>query len=139
MFSCSVVSYFLQSHGLQPTRFLCPWTSPGKNTAMGCHFLLRGIFPPSSASAVLAGRLFTTESPGMQAPLFLLDATEISSSSTCLLDDYHSLFCFGMTSLNFWIQLNHSGGWDYNVCWVYAPVCGGGEGVSGSRCGGTGR
>ena len=32
-------------HGLQPTRLLCPWDSPGKNTGVGCHFLLQGIFP----------------------------------------------------------------------------------------------
>ena len=30
----------LQPHGLQPTRLLCPWSSPGKNTGVGCHFLL---------------------------------------------------------------------------------------------------
>ena len=24
---------------------LCPWNFPGKNTAVGCHFLLLGIFP----------------------------------------------------------------------------------------------
>ena len=30
--------------GLQPTRLLCPWDSPGKNTGVGCHFLLQGIF-----------------------------------------------------------------------------------------------
>ena len=35
-----VVSDFLQPHGLYPTRFLCPWNSPGKNTGVGCHFLL---------------------------------------------------------------------------------------------------
>ena len=28
----------------QPTRFLCPWDSPGKNTGAGCHSLLRGVF-----------------------------------------------------------------------------------------------
>ena len=28
----------------QPTRLLCPWGFPGKNTAVGCHFLLQGIF-----------------------------------------------------------------------------------------------
>ena len=28
-----------------PTRLLCPWDSPGKNTGMGCHFLFQGIFP----------------------------------------------------------------------------------------------
>ena len=35
----------LRSHGLQPTRLLCPWNSPGKNTGVGCHFLLQNIFP----------------------------------------------------------------------------------------------
>ena len=25
-------------------RLLCPWDSPGKNTGMGCHALLQGIF-----------------------------------------------------------------------------------------------
>ena len=34
----------MQSHGLQPTRLLCPWNFPGKNTEVGCHFLLQGIF-----------------------------------------------------------------------------------------------
>ena len=24
--------------------FLCPWDSPGKNTEVGCHFLLQGNF-----------------------------------------------------------------------------------------------
>ena len=28
-------------HGLQPTRLLCPWDSPGKNTGVGCHVLLQ--------------------------------------------------------------------------------------------------
>ena len=28
-------------HGLQPTRLLHPWDSPGKNTGVGCHFLLQ--------------------------------------------------------------------------------------------------
>ena len=27
----------------QPTRLLCPWDSPGKNTGVGCHFLLQGV------------------------------------------------------------------------------------------------
>ena len=26
------------------TRLLCPWDSPGKNTGVGCHVLLQGIF-----------------------------------------------------------------------------------------------
>ena len=39
--SCLVVSDSLQPHRPQPTRPLCPWDSPGKNTGVGCHFLLR--------------------------------------------------------------------------------------------------
>ena len=27
-----------------PSGSLCPWDSPGKNTGVGCHFLLLGIF-----------------------------------------------------------------------------------------------
>ena len=27
-----------------PTRLLCSWASPGKNTGVGCHFLLQWIF-----------------------------------------------------------------------------------------------
>ena len=32
------------THGLWPTRLLCPWDSPGKNTGVRCHALLQGIF-----------------------------------------------------------------------------------------------
>ena len=28
----------------EPSRLLCPWDSPGKNTGVGCHSLLQGIF-----------------------------------------------------------------------------------------------
>ena len=41
---CSVVSDSLQPRGLQPARLLCPWDAPGKNTGVGCHALLQGIF-----------------------------------------------------------------------------------------------
>ena len=34
----------LQPCGLQATRLLCPWDSPGKNTGVVCHALLQGIF-----------------------------------------------------------------------------------------------
>ena len=37
----SVVSDSVRPHKWQPTRFLCPWDSPGKNTGVGCHFLLQ--------------------------------------------------------------------------------------------------
>ena len=43
--SCSVLSDSLRPHGWQPKRLLCPWDFPGKNTGVGCHFLLQEIFP----------------------------------------------------------------------------------------------
>ena len=49
---------------LQPARLLCPWNSPGKNTGMGSHALLQGIFPTPGIeprSLALAGRFSTTE------------------------------------------------------------------------------
>ena len=67
--SCSVMSYSLQPHGLLPTRLLCPWNFQGKNTGMGCHFLLQGVFltqgsNQSLASPTSAGKFFTTVLPG---------------------------------------------------------------------------
>ena len=37
----SVVSNSVQPHRWQPTRLPRPWDSPGKNTGVGCHFLLQ--------------------------------------------------------------------------------------------------
>ena len=42
--SCSVMSNSVQSQGLYSARLLCPWDLPGKNTGVGCCFLLQGIF-----------------------------------------------------------------------------------------------
>ena len=36
-----VMSDSLQPHRRQPTRLRRPWDSPGKNTEVGCHFLLQ--------------------------------------------------------------------------------------------------
>ena len=36
--SCPTLCY---PHRQQPARLLCPWDSPGKNTGVGCHFLLQ--------------------------------------------------------------------------------------------------
>ena len=58
----------VQSHGLWPTRLLCSWNFPGKNT--GVAFPAPGnlpdteIDPASPAYPALAGRFFTTEPAG---------------------------------------------------------------------------
>ena len=54
----------LRPYGLQPAKLLCPWGSLGKNTGVGCHALLQGIFSMSPVSPALSGRFFTTEPLG---------------------------------------------------------------------------
>ena len=54
----------------QSARLICPWDFPGKNTGMGCHFLLQqGNLPSSGIEPVfsaLAGGFFTTEPPKLR-------------------------------------------------------------------------
>ena len=38
----SVMSDSLRPYGLWPARLLCQWDPPGRNTGVGCHFLLQG-------------------------------------------------------------------------------------------------
>ena len=40
-------------HGLQPAKLLCPRDFPGKNTGVGFHFLLQGIFPSQESNPCL--------------------------------------------------------------------------------------
>ena len=46
--SLSYVCLFetLWAIALYPTRLLCPWDFPGKNTGVGCHFLLQSLPDP---------------------------------------------------------------------------------------------
>ena len=53
----------------QPTRLLCPWDSPGKNTGVGCHFLLQCMKVKSESEVVQSCRLLATPWTGAhQAP-----------------------------------------------------------------------
>ena len=57
MLSCSVMSDSLQLYRPKPTRRLCPWDSPGKNTGVGGHALLEGIFPTQGSNLHLLSLL----------------------------------------------------------------------------------
>ena len=52
----------------KPTRFLCPWDSPGKNTEMGSHSLLQGISQPGvePGSSILQADALPYEPPEIQ-------------------------------------------------------------------------
>ena len=40
----------LSCFSCDPTRLLCPWNSPDKNTGVGCHALLQGLFPTQGSN-----------------------------------------------------------------------------------------
>ena len=78
MCSLSCVWLFTTPWGLQPTRLLCPWDFPGKNTGVGWHFLLQGIFLTQGLIPCLlrllhwqAGSL-SAEPPGKPPFLYIL-------------------------------------------------------------------
>jgi len=73
MHSCcqvaSVVSDSARPHGWQSTRLPCPWDSPGKNTGVGCHFLLQCLKVKSESEvAQLCPTLATPRTAAHQAP-----------------------------------------------------------------------
>ena len=92
--SHSVMSDSLWPHGLLPTRLLCPWDSPGKNTGVGCHSLLQRIFPTQGLNPGLltAGRFFTIWTTVVWSKWVWLQNSQKVSSSPPLNHPYgHSL------------------------------------------------
>ena len=79
-------------------QLLCPWDFPGKNTGVGCHFLLQGISPTQGLNPclpTLAGRFFTTDPPKNSIAWLILisqfpwslSAIQTAHSSTFRLQD----------------------------------------------------
>ena len=79
-------------------RLLCPWDFPGKNTGVGCHFLLQGIFPTQRSNLCLlrCRQIFYHPSHQGSAEFFLPFAPRLSwhllTSSTA--SDERSWPCF---------------------------------------------
>ena len=82
----------LRPHRLQPTRLFCPWDSPGKNTGVGCHFLLQCVH-----ARLIASVMSDSMGPcGQQSTRFLcpqdsLGKNTYSLSSTLFLPSSSSL------------------------------------------------
>ena len=78
----------LWPHGLY--RLFHPWDFPGKNTGVGCHFLLQGIFPTQGLNPGLPHSrqmLYCLSHPGSQSK-------EAPFSSNCLKDVLEVIFFF---------------------------------------------
>ena len=88
----------LRPYGLQPTRLLCPWDSPGKNTGVGCQFLLQGIFLTQGLNPHLLRLLlwqagvFTASVTTLEAPISRLGANKHRLSGCQVLGSQRSFF-----------------------------------------------
>ena len=50
----------VRPHRRQPIRLPCPWDSPGKNTGVGCHFLLQCMKVKSESEVTQSVQLLAT-------------------------------------------------------------------------------
>ena len=103
---------------LEPTRLLCPWDSPGKNTRVGCHFFFQGIFPTQGLNPRLFHLLHYrrilywlshqayTESPLASNPYYTGKWTKLDAKAGAGQDSVISwpqiLFHFGLTHC--WVE-----------------------------------
>ena len=83
----------MRPHRRQPTRLPRLWDSPGKNTGVGCHFLLQSMKVKSESE--VAQLCPTLQTPGLQ-PTSLLRPWDFPDTSTvvgchCLLSVQFSL------------------------------------------------
>ena len=90
------MSNSLRPHGLKHTSLLCPYDSPGKNTGVGSHSLLQGIFPTGDQTHIscTAGRFFTTEPGGCKCLNIMLIHNLVSGRE-----------CFTQKSITFAVSL----------------------------------
>ena len=62
-------SHSVRPHRWQPTRLCHPWDSPGKNTGVGCHFLLQCMKVKSESEVARCVQLLATPwTAALQAP-----------------------------------------------------------------------
>ena len=58
----------MRLHRRQPTRLPCPWDSPGKNTGVGCHFLLQ--FDNTGRAFISNSEMWSKGEQSWKDPLF---------------------------------------------------------------------
>ena len=70
----------MQPHSWQPTRLPCPWDSPGKNTGVGCHFLLQCMKVKSESEVIQSCPILCNpmncSTPGLPDHHQLLETTQ---------------------------------------------------------------
>ena len=112
------MSNSVRPHRRQPTRLPHPWDSPGKNTGVGCHFLLQcvevksesevaqscptlsdpmdGSLPGSSVHGIFQARILEWAAIAFSKPML---ATIIANSKSQTLYPVKIYFCLTVTLL----------------------------------------
>ena len=104
----SVLFSSLLPHGLWAARFFCLWNFPGKNTGVGCHFLLQGSSWPRDWTHIscisyqlchmgspehLHGWCYITQSPAPTENKLIACSPRIQENKNTLIQyDYAQLF-----------------------------------------------
>ena len=127
------MSNSVRPHRRQPTRLPRPWDSPGKNTGVGCHFLLQCMKVKSERKSLSCVRLFMTPwTAAYQAPL-PVGFSRQEYSSGLPLPSPHVLHCLQLSRnfhkirffINSWyiynmkfinIQIIHKVYWQHSLC-----------------------
>ena len=99
-------------------RLLCPWKFPGKNTGVGCHFLLQGIFPTQGLNLCLlywqSDSLLLRKSHGWRSLVACSPWGREESDMTEQLPFHFSLSCIGEGNGNplqcSWLENPRDGG-----------------------------
>ena len=68
----SVMPDSVRPHRRQPTRLRSPWDSLGKNTGVGCHFLLRSSQSTSEQNCYRQNCVFPRHAPAYMKPQSLM-------------------------------------------------------------------
>ena len=109
--TCSVTSISLGPFGLWPPRLLCPLDFPGKNTGVGCHFLLQGIVLTQcwtwvSWISCTEGRFFTQWAIRLSMPLLQRHSIQLFPNiifiKTNLVVPAHWISLLGLPVCDFW-------------------------------------
>ena len=102
--SCCLVTLscptLLQPHALQPTRLFCPWDFQGKNTGVGCHFLLQGTFPTQGSNLhLLHWQADSLSLSYQESPIFSVVMTFFVYDHVFVLSPYFQLISLGSIDL----------------------------------------
>ena len=88
----SVVSDSVRPHRWQPTRLSPPWDSPGKNTGVGCHFLLQFMKVKSESEVAESCPTLSDPmdcSPPRSSAHWILQARVLEWGAIAFSDSYH--------------------------------------------------